>query len=244
MSKVVFEAVWSRPLLRNAFLFAMMWSISNGFIALEKSHSAKMYGVSRNKYLSLVGSSKIFLAVIQFFVQMTGSKYVRTSTLPCPPYKLSVDRKTVFDYPVTSSVMSVLCYGLLIRASCWTYEGAPPPYCQRLSFAPTTHCPTFSSLSNSSPASAFPQDNYFLPGPGEVPHHSCAPSLLDLRRHHLVPITVVPHCTPRPSPSAPRDRGWSHYHRYRNLSPVHHRLATSLHQALTHALLAHHGRLH
>ena len=75
INRNIFFEVYSRPLLRNAFLFSVLWNVSNGCATLQKSFAARHSGVDRDHYCSLVGSTKIGQTIIQFCIQMLGSRW-------------------------------------------------------------------------------------------------------------------------------------------------------------------------
>jgi hypothetical protein len=63
-------------LLFNAAVFAMMWSISCGFLSFERFDTAAAVGIGADSFASVLGLGQLMQAVLQFALQMIGTRYL------------------------------------------------------------------------------------------------------------------------------------------------------------------------
>lgn len=70
------QEIWKRPLLFNSNIFAIMWSMTLGFVTYEKSFAAVNAKVTDDSFVSYLGSSSLIQALIQFVIQMVGTKTI------------------------------------------------------------------------------------------------------------------------------------------------------------------------
>lgn len=70
------QEIWKRPLLFNSNVFAVMWSMTLGFVTYEKQFAAINAKITDDSFVSYLGSSSLIQALIQFVIQMIGTKAI------------------------------------------------------------------------------------------------------------------------------------------------------------------------
>eukprot|EP01041_Mallomonas_annulata_P001686 gene1686-3259_t len=101
--------IFKRPLLRNAMIFSVMWSATMGLVSYEKSTTANSSGINRERYASLIGYSQLLQAVIQFSVQMFGTRPILKYLGPTSPLcGIALLRLSTFAILIYASICAAM----------------------------------------------------------------------------------------------------------------------------------------